>query len=66
MAKTDKEILRGVAKTIKQIDNISGDDISKMDQFYIDTARELLQKVIKSSGYRVSSDKYRLIKTKKK
>ena len=51
MTKTEKEVIKGVARCIKQIDGIKGNEISKMDQFHIDTARELLMKVIASNSY---------------
>lgn len=63
--KTDKAVLKAVAKTLKQIDSIRSADISGMDQFYLDTARELLTKVIHSNGYEIG-DNHRIKKISKK
>ncbi len=66
MPKTDKEVIKTVAKAVKQIDSIRSTEISGMDQFYIDTARGLLLKVISSNSYELSEDTHRVKKILKK
>ena len=60
--KTDITVLRAVAKAVKEIDKIGTPDISGMDTFYIDTARDLLLKIIHSNGYKLSEKGQRLVK----
>jgi hypothetical protein len=62
--KTSKEVLVALARAIKQIDSIQTTDISDLDQFYIDTARQNLLKVLHSNRYELSEKNYR-IKQKK-
>ena len=66
MPNTEKAVIKGVARCVKQIDLILATDISKMDAFYIDTARELLMKIIASNGYDISLKTHRVTKIKRK
>lgn len=64
--KTDVEVIKFAAKAIKQIDSVTSPNISGMDQFYIDTARELLLKVIVSSGFKLNLPDYRVQNIRKR
>ncbi|MCB0429752.1 MAG: hypothetical protein H6585_07640 [Flavobacteriales bacterium] len=63
MEPTDKEVLTAVAKAVKELDKVTEGHITNMDAFYMDTARELLVKIIRSNGYQLS-DAYRIRKRK--
>jgi hypothetical protein len=63
--RTNKEVISAIGRAIKQIDTIKSPEISGMDQFYIDTARDLLLKIVLSNGYEIS-DTYRIKKIKRK
>ncbi len=64
--KTHKEVVKAVAKAIKQIDRINTTEISVLDQFYIDTARQNMFKVITSNGYELAKGTYRVQSRKSK
>lgn len=66
LVRTDKQVIAAMAKAIKQIDAIKEKPVSGMDQFYINTARDLLLKVIHSNGYEMSEETYRVKKILKK
>ena len=64
--RTHVDVLRSLARAVKQIDGIQTLEISNLDLFFIETARENLVKVIRANGYSLSEGSYRLHKEGKK
>ncbi len=64
--RTSKDVLKALARAIKQIDSIETTEISDLDQFYIDTARQNLLKVLTSNRYELAEGSYRIRQIKRR